>query len=181
MTALNAITTAEQLLKAGDIGRCELVHGELIMMSPSGYPHGRVTYRLAQIVGDHVDSLRLGDVVGAETGFLIAHHPDTVRAPDLGFVRASRVERAKGGGFFPGAPDLAVEVLSPDDTASEVLAKTTEWLNGGAVAVWLVDPRKRTVAIHRREAPACVFAENDEVIAGEPVPALRFPVREIFE
>jgi Uma2 family endonuclease len=180
MISLHTITTAEQLLKAGDIGRCELVRGELIMMSPSGYPHGRLTARLAMLIGIFVEKNKIGEALGAETGFVLERDPDTVRAPDVAFVRASRAKQAPARGFFHGAPDLAVEVLSPDDTASEVLSKTQEWLEAGTVAVWLVDPAKRTIAIHRSDEPVRVFGEDSEMIAGEPLPGFRMPVREVF-
>ncbi|MHC4934337.1 MAG: Uma2 family endonuclease, partial [Planctomycetota bacterium] len=109
-----AITTAEQLLRAGDIGRCELVRGELRMMIPPGFAHGRITIKLTGPILKHVEANGLGIVVAAETGFLLARDPDTVRAPDIAFVRAARGPGPERG-YFPGAPDLAVEVLSPDD------------------------------------------------------------------
>ena len=119
MIARTSITTAEQLLAAGDIGRCELVRGELILMSPTSYHHGRVAGRIYELLSAHVRQHRLGDTLVGEPGFYLERHPDTVRAPDVAFVQAERAAHAPARGFYDGAPDLAVEVLSPDDRASE--------------------------------------------------------------
>ena len=180
ITPATHITTAEQLLKAGDIGRCELIRGTLHMMSPSGYPHGVLCARLAKLIANHVDAKKLGAVLGAEAGFYIERDPDTVRAPDVAFLRAERVANPPKRGFFPGAPDLAVEVLSPDDTASEVLAKVHDWLSAGTIAVWIVDPERKTIAVHRRDQPVRMHKEGDELEAGEPLPTLRLSLREVF-
>src|SRR3972149_1026687 len=120
MSEIGQITTAEQLLHASGLGRCELLRGELVMMSPSGFEHGRLVTSVSTPLDIFVSGKGLGVVLGAETGFRIARDPDTVRAPDVAFVRSDRVPAAPLSGFFPGAPDLAVEILSPDDRASEV-------------------------------------------------------------
>ncbi len=114
------------------------------MMSPGGFEHGRVALRIGEFVSSFVRQRGLGVATGAETGFQIGRDPDTVRAPDVGFVCAERVPATPTAGFFDGAPDLAVEVLSPSDRASEVLAKVQDWLGAGCRIVWVVDPGTRT-------------------------------------
>src|SRR3990170_1116812 len=127
MATTHQITTAEQLLQAPDLGRCELLRGELVMMSPAGFEHGRIIGNITGPLATYVRQKKLGVVAGAETGFQIARDPDTVRAPDV-----------------------AVEVLSPTDRAGELLAKVHEWLAAGCRAVWVVDPGARTVSVYRR-------------------------------
>jgi Uma2 family endonuclease len=96
--------------------RCEFVRGALHTLSSAGWPHGAVAARVARLLGNHVDAHRLGVVFAAETGCWIEHQPDTGRAADVSFVGRERMAaRAPGPGFFPGAPDLAIEVLSPAD------------------------------------------------------------------
>ena len=174
------VMTAEQLLQSPGLGRCELIQGELVMMSPSGFEHGRVVMRIAGPLTDFVEERALGVVTGAETGFVIARDPDTVRAPDVGFVRAGRVPKEPMRGFFPGAPDLAVEVLSPDDRAGEVLQKVQDWLGAGCGAVWVVDPEKHTVSIHSKTAPVVVLGPDDELSGGEALASFRLAVAHIF-
>jgi Uma2 family endonuclease len=120
MATTQTITTAEQLLQAAGLGRCELVRGELIMMTPAGFRHGCIASTINRVLGNFISQRGLGVVTGAETGFQIGRNPDTVRAPDVAFIGADRVPESKPAGYFPGAPDLAVEVLSPGDRASEL-------------------------------------------------------------
>ncbi len=184
MEGAPAITTAEQLLAAGDVGRCELVQGELIMMSPAGFDHGRIAINLAVLLDRFVRENRLGVIAAAETGFIISRNPDTVRAPDVAFVRKERLRDAPKRGFFPGAPDLAVEVLSPDDTAAEVLAKVNDWLAAGTSQVWLVDPAHRTISIYRGrggEESVSIFGKDDAITASEPLAGFSLKVADAFD
>ena len=126
--------TADELLAMPDDGyRYELVQGELIQMSPAGDEHGQVTIELAVSLHLYVKQHRLGRVCAAETGFKLESDPDTVRAPNIAFVRRERVE-ATGtlSGFRSGAPELVVEVLSPSDRIGKVEAKVKQWLETGA-------------------------------------------------
>lgn len=180
MATTQQITTAAQLLEAPDLGRCELIRGELLMMSPAGFRHGHLAAKLAQILMNFVESRALGVVTGSETGFQIAHDPDTVRAPDVAFVRADRLPPIEPRGFFPGAPDLAVEVLSPCDRASEVNAKVRDWLEAGARRVWVVDPQTETVAVYRSAGEAAILGLSETLPGEDVLPGFAVPVRQIF-
>jgi len=179
-TTPQQIVTAEQLLQTPGLGRCELVRGELIMMTPAGFDHGsivvNVTAPLAVFVREHA----LGRVTGAETGFQIGRDPDTVRAPDVAFVRADRVPSGPHPGFFQGPPDLAVEVLSPGDRAGEVLDKVQQWLAAGCRAVWLIDPQRRTVAVYDAGQHQVLRSDTDELTGGDLLPGFRLPLADIF-
>lgn len=150
------------------------------MMSPGGFEHGCVTMDIGAPLREFVNRKSLGKVTGAETGFCIARDPDTVRAPDVGFVRAERVPAEPVKGYFPGAPDLAVEVLSPDDRASEVLAKVQDWLGAGCRRVWVVDPRTRTVTVYRSRSEIAVLSESERLSDDELLPGFQLAVAEIF-
>jgi len=173
------IRTAEELARAGDVGRCELVRGELRMMIPPFAEHGRVTMNLGTPIDIHVKAQGLGTVFAAETGFLLARDPDTVRAPDVAFVRSDR-DPTPERGYYPGAPDLAVEVLSPDDRPGYVLDKVAEWLEAGALAVWVVDPRERSVTVHTPSAAPIVLSRTDTLDGGDVLPGFAIAVGEIF-
>jgi Uma2 family endonuclease len=180
MATIEHITTAEQLLEAPGLGRCELVRGQLLMMLPAGFEHGRIVTRVNHRLGSFVERERLGVVTGAETGFVIAREPDSVRAPDVGFVRADRAPPGPVFAFFEGPPDLAVEVLSPGDRAGEVLAKVQDWLQAGCRVVWVVDPSRKTVAVHDDRRQAVTLHESDTLTGGDVVPGFSVPVAEIF-
>lgn len=181
MTTVAHITTAEQLLKESSrLGRCELVRGELNTMSPAGFTHGWIILRIAGPLFNYVEKHRLGVITGAETGFTLARNPDTVRAPDVGFVTAERVPTMDSRGFFNGAPDLAVEVLSPDDRAGKVLDKVGDWLEAGCRLVWVVDPKHKTVSVYEGDGRTLVLHESDTVDGGQVVPGFTLPVTSIF-
>jgi Uma2 family endonuclease len=182
MSTTTQLMTADELLKLprGRF-RYELVKGELITMSPSGSEHGAVVVNVTVLVGQHVKANNLGIVFGAETGFKIADNPDTVLAPDVAFVRREHIpESGVPKKYWPGAPDLAVEVLSPGDTAREVEEKVGRWLAAGARLVWTVNPRRKSVTVHRAPKDAFTLSENDELDGEEVVPGFRCRVSEIF-
>ena len=130
MSTTSQTFTAEDLLRMPDDGfRYELVRGELRKMAAAGHQHGRIAINVTTPLDQYVRAHNLGVVYAAETGFKLASNPDTVRAPDVAFIRRERVEEVGDvGGYWPGAPDLVVEVISPSDTYSEVEEKILEWL-----------------------------------------------------
>ncbi|MBN2578504.1 MAG: Uma2 family endonuclease [Pirellulales bacterium] len=180
MSTMERTMTADQYFALGDIGPSELIRGELIRMSPTGYDHGWIAGNIARSLGNFVKSKGLGRVLTAEAGFLIRQNPDTVRAPDVAFVRAERDPPGGQKKFFPGPPDLAVEVLSPDDRASEVNAKVQDWLEAGAVAVVVVDPQTQTVSVYRRSRDYQLLTRDDTLLLPELLPEFALPVKEIF-
>ncbi len=175
------MTAAELLCLPDDGLRHELVAGELRTMAPGGGEHGWVTSDLHVSLAVHVRAQRLGRVFAAETGFLLATNPDTVRAPDVAFVRRERV-RAVGRqpAYWPGPPDLAIEVVSPGDRPREVAEKVATWLHYGTRMVIVVDPRRHTVAVHRPGQPVRVLSEDDVLDGEDVVPGWSLPVRGLF-
>jgi Uma2 family endonuclease len=175
MTVATLMTADELLMMPDDGQRHELVRGELRTMSPSGAEHGWVAAKIIGSLIQHVDQHRSGRVYAADAGFRIGRNPDTVRAPDASFVRDDRVVDTRG--FFEGPPDLAVEVISPSDSYSEVDEKTLEWLRAGVRAVLIVNPRTETVRVHRTTGASIV---NDTIEIDDILPGWRLPVVKLF-
>jgi Uma2 family endonuclease len=182
MTQTLQRSTASELFEMPDDGfRYELVKGELRKMSPTGWEHGVVVVNITLLLGQYVKTNKLGSCGGAETGFKIASDPDTVRAPDLSFVIPVRIPEGEARKkFFTGAPDLAVEVMSPGDTRREVDEKVEDWLESGARAVWVVNPKRRVVTVYRSTTDVTRLSEGDELDGGDVVPGFRCKVSEIF-
>jgi Uma2 family endonuclease len=180
MTSTKPIT-ADELLKMGDIGRCELIYGELVLMSPAGFGHGEIALRIGRLIGNFVDENDLGVTLGAETGYVVATDPDLVRAPDVSFVKNSRVPRKPWNKFFPGAPDLAVEVVSADDTKREVSEKANLWLAHGAMSVWIADPASMTITTHRTGKKPIRLGIHDQLRDEPALPGFTLSIAKVFK
>lgn len=169
MTTAHRVMTADELfmLRDGD-KRHELVRGELRTMAPAGFEHGAIGIRIASMLSQWVREHDLGTVVGADTGFVLSRNPDTVRVPDVAFVSKARLAAGVPKKFFPGAPDLAVEVLSPSDTVEEIEEKVMELLDEGTRLVWVVNPRLKSVTVYR-PGPRANVIRGDERLGGEDV------------
>ena len=177
--------TAEDLLLMvpDDTGkRYELVRGELQEMPPSGAYHGNVAFTIASIIGGHIRGKDLGVGFTAEAGFVTGRNPDTVRAPDVAFVSKERLGEGRApDGFLQFAPDLAVEVASPSDSAAAIEAKAEEYFAAGARLIWIVYPATRSVTVYR--APGEIESlHEDAVLDGRPVfEDFETRVSELFE
>ena len=182
MTTTDLLATAEDLLCMPSDGfRYELVRGEVRKMAAAGHRHGRVAINLTVPLAAHVRARGLGAVYAAETGFKLAADPDTVRAADAAFVRRDRVEEVGDSeGFWPGAPDLAVEVVSPSDRYTEVQEKVLEWLEAGTRIVIVIDSEDKTVTVYRSRAEVRVLGVDDMLEGGDVVLGWSMPVRELF-
>lgn len=176
------LMTADELLALprGEF-RYELVNGELKKMSPAGQKHGRITMRLTEPLAKHVRENQLGQVYAAETGFKLKNNPDTVRAADIAFIRRERLEElGETESYWPGAPDLAVEVNSPSDTVVEVEKKVIEWLEFGSRLVWVVSSKLNTVTVYRSLRDIVVLTEADTLDGGDVIPGFQIAVAKIF-
>lgn len=159
------LLTADEFFELPDPphgGKMELVCGRVVTHMPVGGPHGDLAGYIHLDIGSFVRHRQLG-ASGMEVGFRLRTTPDTVRAPDVYYVRKVRLPDGKHmpPAFFPGAPDLAVEVVSPDDTSTEVARKVGEYLEAGTTRVWVVDPELQTVVVHRSASLASTLHAGD--------------------
>ena len=161
--------------------RYELLKGKLIKMPPAGSEHGKVAMKIGWRLAQYVTAQALGETYAAETGFRLASNPDTVRAPNVAFVTRERVDEAgEVAGFWPGAPDLAVEVVSPGDTSTEVESKVSEWLRAGTRMVVVINARQEAVTVYRSLEDVVILTRGGILDGGEVVPGWTLPINEIF-
>jgi Uma2 family endonuclease len=182
MSTAGTLMTVDDLLHLPpDHLRHELVRGELTTMPPTSDEHGVRTVRVTIRLGVFIEKHNLGEAFGAETGFIISRNPDTVRAPDFAFVTKDRMtKQGLTGRFYPAAPDLAVEVLSPSDSAADVQEKIDEWLEAGTRQVWVINPAKKTVHVHSPGRAVAKSRVGDTLDGEDVLPGLKLPVADLF-
>lgn len=180
MPSHNLMTADELLARSEQIGPCELVKGELVMMAPAGGDHGLIGMRLVRHLDRFIETHKLGELTLAETGFLLERSPDTVRAPDIAFIRRDRLDEARTEKFIPIAPDLVVEVNSPGDTVSAVAEKVQWWLRCGVRLVWVVDPKSKTVTAYHPDGSARVLQQEQTLDGGDVLPGFTLTLTAIF-
>ena len=181
VTTAKLITADELLCMPYDGYRYELLEGKLVKLAPASREHGRYAMHIGASLWQHVDAHQLGEVSAAETGFRLASNPDTVRAPDAAFVSVARVQEVRQEtGYWPFAPDLAVEVVSPNDTYTEVESKALQWLDAGTRAVVVVDPRRQSVTVYRSRSDIVILTGDEVLEILDVVPGWTLPLRELF-
>jgi Uma2 family endonuclease len=174
------LMTAEDLMRLPDDGNFhELDEGSLISMPPSSARSSRVGTLLLIKLGGVVLEHDLGMVMGEQGGVMLSRSPDVVRAPDISFVRRERMVDT-GHGYFPGAPDLVVEVLSPSDRFSAVARTVSQYLASGTRLVWVIDPEERSVTVYRPGNLVTILPEDGVLDGEDVVPGFRLPLTEIW-
>lgn len=177
--AIRTPLTADDLLKLPKDGkRYELVEGQLRVMAPPGDEHAEIAGVIAEILGAFVRRRGLGRI-RVDGGFLLSCNPDTVRAPDVAFIAKERLIRPRPKGYYPGAPDVAIEIVSPNDTYHEVRGRIEAWLSTGAKSVWLVDPDRRQVTVFHHPHRPQVFEASDTLV-DPAIPGFSVAVAELF-
>jgi len=175
------LMTAEELMALPDDGcRYELIDGVLHRMSPSGIEASAIAMRIGSRLNAFAFERRLGIVTGADGGYYFGRNPDTVRAPDIAFIRIDRLPPpAERQGYSSVIPDLAVEVVSPSDRERDVLDKVAFYLAKGVPLVWVVRPRPRTITVHYADAQL-VLHEADVLDGADVLPGFYLPVADLF-
>ena len=159
----------------------ELVRGELRVTPAPGASHGMIAANLTFLLSAHVRELKVGWVFSDSVGYQLVDLPRTVRRPDMSFVRADRLPpEGVGPGFLKLAPDLAVEVLSPSETASALEEKLDDYRTCGTLLIWVVDPLRRTVMIIASDAQPRWAHEGDRLDGGAVLPRFHRAVADLF-
>ena len=186
MSTQKTLLTADQFYDfcCQNDGRYELVQGEVVILSPVNDEHSGIAINIGTAFNNYSRRHGFGQA-GVEAGYMLLTGPDTVRGPDVSFRLVPRSERRQSVGFLPGAPDIAVEVISPSNTATAVARKVGEYLDAGALRVWVAYPATRTasrrVVIHRPDGTAITYTGNDVITDEELLPGFSVPLTEIFE
>jgi Uma2 family endonuclease len=187
--SLTSTRTGERLLTGEEFWHlgeertehAELVAGRIINGMPTGHEHGDIEATIAALLLMFVRQAKLGKVMSGEVGLYTQRNPDTVRAADVLFISNDRYDRVVSGSFLDVAPELIVEILSPDDAWRTVDKKLREYFAAGVVLVWIVNPDSRTITAYRSMTDVREFGEGDTLTGDEVLPGFAIPVAEIFE
>jgi len=170
------LMTAEELLATNIPNKnTELVRGRLVVRELSGAHHGITTAALAAQLGNHLHLTGAGLAVIA-AGFTLFRAPDTVRAPDIAFVRRERLPSRISDTYLELAPDLVIEVLSPNDRPGEILAKVADWLEAGSRLVWVIDPERRIGRIYRQDGTENSITADGQLDGEDVLPGFSCPL-----
>lgn len=174
------LITGEELAAMGDIGPSELVKGEIKYHMPTGHPHGYfeslIAFFLTMFARDH----KLGRVLTGEVGIYTGRNPDTVRAADVIYISHKRFRQVRSASYLDVAPELVVEVMSPDNTWSEVQKKLAEYFAIGVVMVWVVDPQLEQIHVYRSPAQMKLLRKDDMLTGDDVLPGFEVALSEIF-
>ena len=180
MTPVTKLSVAEfHRLEGPEEVRCELDEGELIQMTKPRLFHNRIAGRVRRALESYMDQHAAGEVLDSDNGYVLA--PETIRCPDVSVLMAARAAAVDPHQDIPGAPDLAVEVLSPNDSMSAVDRKVRQYLDAGCRVVWLVDPEVREVMVYRAGSDVIERRrDRDDLTEPELLPGFSLRVSELF-
>lgn len=173
--------TAEEMADVADeLGRCELVDGRIVSMAPTGVPHGEIETEVAFHLRVWAKASNRGRVMGGEVGIFIRRNPDTVRAADVLFISHERYARRGPTSYLDVAPELIVEIVSPEDRFSQMTEKLGDYFGAGVDRVWIVDPRVKRVFSYRAPDQHVTFEAEDRLVDEEILPGFAVVVGELF-
>src|SRR5258707_5255852 len=182
-TSQEKLYTADDLWELSRDGKSrELVRGVIVDMAPTGVVHSILAMRIGYFLLAYENEHQLGYVTAAEAGYILSTDPTIVRAPDVGFVSKARLKPPIPKKFMPFAPDLAVEVVSPGDSASEIIEKVTEYLAAGTRVVWVVYPDTKTAHIYNaaNKDRIEIVQATGTLDGGDVLPGFKLPMQDIF-
>lgn len=159
-------------------GKAELIDGRIVVLPPGGNDHGAIEAAIGAILHGFVRQHRLGRVYPGDTGFIIDDH--TVLCPDVAFVSRARLAGTGGEGFVAAIPELVVEVVSPSDHWSGVMAKAQRWLKAGSEQVWIVDPATRAIHVLAPNGISAPYGMNDRIPGPPALAGFSSAVMEFF-
>jgi Uma2 family endonuclease len=161
----------------------ELVNGELVMSPKNDFFHGDICSELLSVLRAFVKAGRLGSVLDSSTGFWMKNR--NCRAPDISFIARARLQamgfKRSTRSFFPGAPDLAVEVLSPNNTRREIDERLADFFDSGTRMAWVIDPESQRVEICRSLTQRRLIGSGGFLEGEDLLPGFRYPVADLFK
>ena len=170
-----------------EFNHLEVVNGEWVGLEGlpeemTGEEHGHIEFKFILALGNHVVENKLGRLYPGDVDFVLDGEPDDIRLKreaDVAFVQTERVQKTTG--YFYGAPDLAIEIVSPTQYRPEMLSKAAEYLQHGTQEVWLVFPREQQIEVHRPDRAPKIYGVGDTIPGGDLLPGFELAVAAVFD
>lgn len=175
------LISGRELWAMGDVGPAELVEGEIKHLMPTGRLHGRIETILGMLILQYLLNNRIGEVYTGEVGIYTKRHPDTVRAADVAYISNKRLQQSTSDGYLEVAPELVVEIMSPNDRWSEVYEKIEEYFAIGVLVVLVIDPKLEQVRVYRSADDVIRLTKEDELTIEEILPGFRVTIASLFQ
>ncbi len=179
--ATRTLLTLEQFAQLPDEDQLhELDEGELITMAPAGGMHGRIENRISFVLNAFLEGRQLGEVLPSDTGFILRRNPDVVRSPDIAFLRMEKIRAIPEEGFIEAAPDLAIEVVSPSESATFLDRKIRQYLEAGTQVVWVVHRKTHEVHVFEAGGTSRFLTGQESLEASDLLPGFSVAVKGLF-
>jgi Uma2 family endonuclease len=174
------VWTDAEFMALPDGKRYELINGELVDMGNSGMEHGFISSVLNIRIGSYVLTHKLGVICDSSTAFTLKS--GNKRSPDLSFISKDRLQgiRRLPKGYFQGAPDLAVEVISPSNTYEEIHGKLIEYFDNGCRLAWVIYPDEQYVLVYHQPQPDILLKVADTLDGEAVIPGFTLLVADLF-
>ena len=173
------VWTADEFFRSPISKNHELIEGEIVETMSTGFVHGIVAQRIGRYIGNFADENNLGEVTAAETGFIL--NEKTYRGADSAFISNENLKKyGYPQGFFPVAPDIAIEVVSPTNTSEEMMTKVNLYLQGGSRLVWIIYPQTKVITVYRQSNVVSLLRENDTLEGEDVLPDFQLPLAKLF-
>jgi len=173
------LLTWEDFFKLGDTGPCELVDGIIVDMTPTGATHGKIEVRLVRLLDDYVQKSDVGWVLSGEVGIVTKRNPDRVRGADVAFLSRKQASKLPDS-FLTLAPELVVEIVSPNDRWKEIREEIDEYFSIGVKQLWIVEPQPRQILVYTSPMEAVRYREGETLAAAYSLSGLEIPVTRVF-
>ena len=180
MATTPAPLTLEEFERLPDDGnKHELSEGELIIMPPAKFLHTLVAAAILDILRAYLRQHPIAGVF-AEAGYVLSHDPEIIRQPDISVLGNDRIAVTQKDGWVEGSPELAVEIVSPSDSAQDLEIKVHQYLRFGARQVWIVYPKQKRIYVHEPGIPPRVLNESETLTGGDLLPGFSVKVSDLF-
>jgi Uma2 family endonuclease len=179
-TVLSAPVTLEEFARLPKDGaRHEISAGELLTLPPPKSLHSRICRSVFLKIEAALGPLGVSEAF-QETGYILSRNPLTIRQPDVSVISPERIRAANPDSYFEGAPELAIEVVSPSDSAEDLDIKTKQYLQGGAQQAWILYPKTQSVHVFSRGAVLVILDRDQMLPGGDLLPGFSVPVASLF-